>query len=217
MKMTELKRRELALSEANMVIEPLLRGIRRLINIAETARIHLYSPKIHSSTDRRVYVIALPLPIGNPLVLGIYVSTQSSRPVSPSQFTKRITRLRKEVEDLRGKDFTTADIVYVYVSPKRLTKTAYKNAVKAGILVAQSGGEAKRRIAKYLVKRYEKLLRKLAGRRIWGRVALFAYALLILASRLGYSVDTGLEIIDIVRIIETGIPASKMPPPLSFG
>lgn len=217
MPMTELERREIALNEANKVLAPLLGGAKRLLYAAELARTHTTRTKVFSTTDKRVHIMIIDLFIGHPLVLALYTSTQESRSTAPSQLLRRINRLHKEVERLRGKEFTTADIVYVYVTRRKLTRGAYREAKIKKVIVSLSGEEARRKIAKYFLNRFNKLIQKITSTRIWGRLALFAYALIILAHRLGAAVQE-LSIITIAKAYESGIEVNKLkeltgPPP----
>ncbi len=209
MPVTELERREMALNEANKVLTPLLGGARRLLHIAELARVHTMRTKVLSTIDKRVHIMIMDLFMGHPLVLALYTSTQESRSTSPSQLSRRINRLRKEIERMRGREFTAADIIYVYIAKRRLTRGAYKEARTKRIIVSLSGEEARRRIARYILARLNKLVQKIASTRIWGRLALFTYALIILAHRLG-AIKQEPSIIMAVKAYESGIDVTRL-------
>jgi len=202
--LTELQRRELALSEANKVLFPILGGARRLLQVAELARLHIAGAKVYSTTDKRIHIVFLDIFSHNPLIIALYVSTQESRATSPSQLLRRAKRLTKEVEKLRGREFISADVLYLYITRRRITRGAYREARARGILVALNSKEARRRIARYLLARLSKLLQKITSKRIWGRLALFAYALSILAKKLGAEINEP-SIITIVKAYELGI------------
>ncbi len=209
MALTELQRRELALSEANRVLFPLLGGARRLLQVAELARLHITGTKVYSTTDKRVHIVLLDIFSHNPLIIALYISTQESRATSPSQLLRRTKRLAREVEKLRRDEFVSADTLYLYITRKRITRGAYREARARGILVALSSKEARRRIARYLLARLNKLLQKITSKRIWGRLALFAYALSILAKKLGAEINEP-SIITIVKAYELGIDVQSL-------
>ncbi len=209
MALTELQRRELALSEANRVLFPLLGGARRLLQVAELARLHITGTKVYSTTDKRVHIVLLDIFSHNPLIIALYISTQESRATSPSQLLRRAKRLAREVEKLRRDEFVSADTLYLYITRKRITRGAYREARARGILVALSSKEARRRIARYLLARLNKLLQKITSKRIWGRLALFAYALSILAKKLGAEINEP-SIITIVKAYELGIDVQSL-------
>ena len=207
--LTELQRRELALSEANRVLFPILGGARRLLQVAELARLHITRTKVYSTTDKRVHIVLLDIFSHNPLIIALYVSTQESRATSPSQLLRRVRRLAREVEKLRESEFISADTLYLYITRRRITRGAYREARARGILVALSSKEARRRIARYLLARLNKLLQKITSKHIWGRLALFAYALSVLAKKLGAEINEP-SIITIVKAYELGIDVHSL-------
>jgi len=207
--LTEFERRSQALREANRVLIPLLGGARRLLQVAEITRVHLARARIHSTNDKRIHIMIIDMFLGHPLILGLYTSTQESRPIAPSQLTRRLRRLRNEVEKLRGREFTAADTIYIYITKKRLTRGAYREARRNGVLVALSGNDAKRRLANYLLKRLQGLLRRIQTKQVWKRVALFAYSLILLARRLGASI-TEPELLEIAGAFEKGVNIASL-------
>ncbi len=177
-------KKEEALLQANNILVPLLGIGRRLYRVLESETGRRYGIYVHNTTDKRLHIVVLDLPASHPLVIAVYSSAQTSRPTSPKQLATRLGRLRREVGKLRGKLFSNADIVYVYVSRRNITRGAYRQALRSGVIVAVNPSDARRRIAKYLAKRYHKLLSKLAGKRIWGELPLLAYTLAILSKSL---------------------------------
>lgn len=175
-------RAEEALRLANQVILPLLRGARGFVKLYEAyTRIPRRVTSLTSSGDKRIHVLAIEVPFSKPLVVAIYASTQRSRPVSPSQLRRRLQRLSRLVAKLRGTIGEQADVVPVYLSATRLTRGAYREALRARIYVALSPTKARQYIASYLNRRLRALLAKLKGRPK-GRVAVLAYALNSLAT-----------------------------------
>ncbi|ALL01663.1 hypothetical protein Pyrde_1620 [Pyrodictium delaneyi] len=189
---TSKERKARALAEANKILLPLLGGARHIAKVVEASgAAHVVKPvSVHSSSDMRLHIVVIDIPGSSPLVVAIYVSTQESRPTSPSQFSTRIKRLQHFLDKLRGKYFNTADVAYLYISPLGLTRGAKRLAIKSRIFYAANGNEAKQKLANFLATRYKKLLAKLTGKRIWGTVPLLLYALSLLARRLGAVVQS---------------------------
>jgi hypothetical protein len=188
-----------ALAQANEVLYPLIAGGKRLSRIVEaTATTRRKFVYVYSSGDLRIHILVLDLPASHPLVVAIYSSAQTSRPTSPSQLAKRVARLRREVNKLRHKVFESADIVYVYLSPRRLTRGSVYRALREGVLFSSSPTEVRRKLAKYLATRYRKLVERVAGSRIWGELPLLMYALNMLARRLTSSIED-----DVAHILST--------------
>ncbi|KSW11958.1 hypothetical protein CF15_03975 [Pyrodictium occultum] len=184
------ERRARALAEANEVLLPLLGGARALVRVLEAAGRSPARPvSLHSSGDKRLHALILELPGSSPLVVAVYSSTQESRPTSPQQLAKRMKRLAGFVARLRGRYFNAADVAYIYISPRGLTRGARRLAIGLKTFFAQSGREARQKLAKFLATRYYKLLASLRGKRVWGPVPLLLYALSILAQRLGAHVE----------------------------
>ena len=181
-----LARSREALEEANRLLLPLQRAAARLAPriAAAQQRQPVSIVKTRETGDRRVRLMVIDLPASKPLLLAVYVSTQRSRPASPAQVSKRIERIVKEVNKIRGKLFNTADIVYIYLSKTRLTRSAYRIARQMGVLVALSASAAASLLRRYLRRRLERLLEKTRGR-IWGALKLLAETLKELANSLG--------------------------------
>ncbi|RUM47622.1 MAG: hypothetical protein DSY37_01975 [Hyperthermus sp.] len=147
-----------ALRRANSIILPLMRAAKRYERLIENvrrrpARILNY----YVTGDHRVYMLLIDLPASNPLLLVLYSSVQDTRPVAPSQLTRRYMRMRRIIEKWRGKLFVTADIVYLYLTKARLTRPAYRLAKEMRLYVALSVEKAREMLSKYLIKRYNRL------------------------------------------------------------
>lgn len=169
--------KEAALRAANNVIIPLLSIARRYSQLLFKLANETLHLRVLQTGDKRVNIVLVEPPASRPLVVAVYSSVQESRPVSPSQLRRRLVRLRKLVDKLRGKHFVSADIIYIYMTRARLTINAYRMARQAGIYVALSSQHAKRILSRYFLKRVKGLLKKLQGQRIWGRLALLLYML----------------------------------------
>jgi hypothetical protein len=179
-----LQRAEAALREANKILVAIVGAMRRYGKVAEAvqrSRERLVS--VYATPDRRVHVVGLRLPGSRPTIIGVYVSTQVSRPASPAQILNRIRRLTSKVREVKGGE--PADVVLLYVTPKRVTRGAFRVAMRLGVMVARSGSEARRRLASLFLKRYRSLVKKLIGKKVWGKVPLLVYALGLLAKELG--------------------------------
>ncbi len=175
--MVRRESKEAALREANNVIIPLLSVARRYSQLLFKLANEFLHIQVLQTGDKRVSIVLTELPASRPLVVAVYSSVQESRPVSPSQLHRRIVRLRKFVDKLRGRYFVSADIVYIYMTRIRLTVNAYRMARRAGVYVAFGSHHAKRILSRYFMKRVKGLLKKLQGRRIWGKLALLLYML----------------------------------------
>ncbi len=169
--------KEAALREANNVIIPLLSIARRYSQLLFKLANETLHLRVLQTGDKRVNIVLVEPPASRPLVVAVYSSVQESRPVSPSQLHRRLVRLRKLVNKLRGRYFASADIIYIYMTRVRLTINAYRMARRAGVYVALGSQHAKRILSRYFMKRVKGLLKKLQGRRIWGKLALLLYML----------------------------------------
>ncbi len=175
-------RAEEALQLANQVILPLLRGARGYVRVYEAyTRMPHRVTSLASSGDKRIHVLVVDIPFSRPLVVAIYASTQRSRPVSPSQLRRRLARLARLVAKLRNTIGSQADIIPVYLSATRLTRGAYREALRSHVYVALSPTKARQYLASYLKRRLRALLSKTRGAP-HGRVAVLAYALNSLAT-----------------------------------
>ena len=172
-----------ALETANALLLPLIRAVRRF-NLSCRRRSHdeCMAIKMLQTGDRRIHVAIVDIPGSAPLVVAVYSSVQTSRPVSPGQLIKRLNRLSSMVSKLRGRLFNAADILYFYLTPVRLTRTAYRLAVSRGVHVALSASKALSMLRRYIGKRVTRLGDRLRGRRVWGRVQALYDALQLLYS-----------------------------------
>ncbi len=170
-----------ALENANTLLLPLIRAVRRF-NLSCRRRSHesCMAIRMLQTGDRRIHVAVIDIPGSVPLVVAVYSSVQTSRPVSPAQLAKRLNRLSSIVSKLRGRLFNAADILYFYLSPVRLTRTAYRLARRNGVHVALNASKALSMLRRYIGKRVTRLRDKLQGRRVWGRVQALYDALQLL-------------------------------------
>jgi len=172
---------EAALRAANGLILPLLRAAKRLAPLYESyTRSPLRPSTLYVSGDKRIHILTVTAPHGV-MVFAVYSSAQQSRPVSPAQLIRRLARLAKKTRQLLGR--IQADIVYIYLTPSRLTRTAYRIARSQGVFVALGPDAARLIVSRFLRERVRKLLSR-TGRKIWGKVALLAATLHIIASSL---------------------------------
>ena len=192
-----------ALAAANTVLLPLMRAVHRY-NRVYAGRKPYYTMKIQliQTGDRRIHIAVIDIPGSNPLVVAIYSSTQESRPVSPSQIKRRLKRLFRLVSRLRGKLFTAADIVYIYITRRRLTRNAYRIALSNHVNIALSPQKAAATLARLLEQRFRRLQEKLAGRKVWGIVKALYHSLATLYETLNTPANTGIELIEKWRTID---------------
>ncbi len=175
-------RAEEALRLANQVILPLLRGARGYVRVYEAyTRMPRRVTSLASSGDKRIHILVVDVPFSRPLVVAVYASTQRSRPVSPSQLRRRLARLARLVAKLRDTIGSQADVIPVYLSATRLTRGAYREALRSRVYIALSPAKARHYLASYLKRRLRALLSKTRGAPR-GRTAVLAYALNSLAT-----------------------------------
>ena len=198
------QRRQQRLATLNELLLPLLRGARRYY-----AAWRIVNPllagvsRLDQTSDYTITVLTLHLPASNPLVLALYTSTQESRPVSPSQLLRRIRRLRQHVAKLRGKVFTSGDIVYILYAPRGYTRGAKRLARIEAVNIVNRVEDALKTLARYIGRRLSRLTQKLIGKRIWGELPLLVYALQELASTIGQAI-TIISRDQAIRLAEQG-------------
>ena len=167
-----------ALADANRLLLPLLRAVKRYnLSCRRCRRDSTMATRLLQTGDRRVHILVVDIPASNPLVIAVYTSVQRSRPASPSQVLKRVRRLVEAVKRLRGRVFNAADILYFYLSRTRLTRNAYRAAVKAGVHVALTPVKAAEMLSRYLKSRLDRLREALKGKRVWGVVERLLHSL----------------------------------------
>ncbi len=201
---TPLERREQRLGVANALLLPLARGARQAARLTRLLNGKHRVLHIDQARDYTVTVAVVDMPLGNPLVVALYTSTQTSRPLSPSQLAKRLQRLREAVEKLRGSLYTQADTVYMLYAPRGLTRGAARKAYKAGITVATKPIQLAKSLARFLKARYEKLRRRLAGKRVWGPIPALLYTLHELAKSLGADPQPPISLEQALHLAENG-------------
>lgn len=162
-----------ALGMANGLALPLLRAARRFDPAARIL--------VHHTSDRRIHLVLVEMPAGHPLLVALYSSTQRSRPASPAQVERRLRRLETEVKKLRGRIYSQADVVMLYISAARLTRRAYRLARSLGVYVALSVEQARLLLARHLYRRVHGLRR---ARKLFGPLLRLAELLAYLARQL---------------------------------
>ena len=203
--MLPLQRVEERIRILNTALVPLLRGARRYLSIwSQLQRISKKPLETYTTRDYTVTIFLAEMPGSNPLLIAYYISTQASRPLSPSQLAARIKRVLKEVNKLRNKLFTAADILYIVYAPRGFTKGARKLARTKGINLATTQREILAPIARYITKRFNKLLDKIKGKRIWGNLPLLLYALQEIGINIGANIRRVLDTLDLIRLVEKG-------------
>ncbi|GEM_PF-3421644 len=199
MKLLPLERVSRRLDVVNRLMLPFLRASRRQAGLSRLLGENLNPAMVVSSRDYTVTVLVYTMPTGPHLVVALYASTQSSRPLSPKQLAARLARLRDAVLRLRGRYFNQADVVYLVYAPAGFTRGARRLAVRQGIAISCTTRALLTNLARYIKTRYERLRRKLEGKTVWGRVPLLLYMLGYMARELGAAV----ELPDLAKTIET--------------
>ena len=185
---TPLAAKEERLTVLNRLLLPLLRAARRYHHVWRLSRSDAARApaKTVNTSTYTVAIITLELPGSHPLTIAYYVSTQRSRPLSPKQLTQRMRQLKKMLAKNRTPQ---GDTVYALYIPAGLTRGARRIAHHNMILYSRKPERLAERIASYLRHRYERLLEKLRGRKVWGQLPLLLYSLSTLATELGEHID----------------------------
>jgi len=172
----------------NKVFLPFLRTSRKHRRLLRILGKYENPAFVVQRRDYTANILAYTMPAGPQLVVALYASMQSTRPLSPQQLASRLRSLKEAVASLRGRLFNQADIVYLIYAPAGFTRGAKRLAVKQAVTIAPDVETLLASLARYIKTRYERLRRKLAGKRIWGHIPLLLYALGYLASELGADV-----------------------------
>ena len=170
------ERRSTALATANTII-PILAGAARRLGL---------QVRVESSSDRRVHVLVVDLPGSRPLALGLYVTTEESRPITFSRLAPRVGRLARTVA--RHAPPGSDTLLFVVPAGPRVRPTR----PAARMLSRLRAGFKKPRellgwLHSYLTRRLTKLLERLRekGVKAYGKLAGLLRALHRLASALG--------------------------------
>ncbi len=183
-----LERRQERLRTVNQLLLPFLRSSGRYRKLLRLVG-RLDNPTmVVQSRDYTVNIMVYTMPMGPHLVLAVYASTQRARPLSPQQLAAKLRALRERVSKLRGRYFNQADIAYLVLAPAGFTRGARRLARQLGVTLAKQGNTALRVLARYIRRRYERLLRAIAGKRVWGMLPLLLYTLGAMARELGENV-----------------------------
>ncbi|BEP18576.1 hypothetical protein PYJP_19280 [Pyrofollis japonicus] len=192
--MLPLQRVEERLQVVNQFIVPLLRATKRYSTLwSQVTRLIRKPTKIYTSRDYTVSILVIDLPASKPLVLVYYISTQRSRPLSPSQLEQRMRSMRRHVEKIRGKLFESADIIYTIYAPKGLTQGARRKAKRNFINIARSSKELLAPLARYITRRFQRLIESIRSKRIWGELPILIYAFQEIGRSIGARIDDVLD------------------------
>ncbi len=184
------RRRGLALEAANAVRLVLARVLRRA---RERLGAGGLGYRFHEpSGDRRVHLVEVELPASAPLVIGFYVSTEESRPITWGRMEARLRRVLRAAaaEAPPRRDLFLA---LVLASPRgRPTGPAARAARRSRVALGRPR-EVLEALHRYLAKRLHGLLEALREKNVkaYGPLAGLLRALYLLASRLGH-VDVAL-------------------------
>ena len=169
-----------ALGIINYLVRPLLAAVRPLRGIAYARYI--------DERDYRVALLEVGLPRSPPLVMVLGVVTERSRPLSPSRVLSRLRRLLRA--RLRYGP-PQADVIYylLLADGSRLTSGAEKLARRLRGARRQRGDVfyvgpwrgVRSELGRYLTKRLQELLRRVAGKRLYGGLEHLPLVLLKLA------------------------------------
>jgi len=177
-----MERRGLALEAANTVLLPLARAsrfARERLGVDTRYR-------LESTSDDRVYVVVLELPGSRPLVLGVYATTEESRPITFSRLAPRLRRMKSLLARWAPPGGDTL-LFIVPASPKaRTTMPARRllSRLKTGFMAPT---ELREWLHRYIMRRLHGLLGVLRERSVkaYGPLAGLLRTLYILARELG--------------------------------
>ena len=153
-----------------------------------------FDPRSRSPVARISLFLSNLDPKLNDFHLVLYVSGQRTRK-RPYQSTSIARALLSASKKLRG------EVVHGFVAEKGATRGAYAYLRKTGILVARRARDLLGLVARFFEKRWQRLRAALAGKRIWGPVALLALILAEIARYLGLQlvrVDEAVELAEAV-------------------
>jgi len=176
------RRRGEALEAANAVLLPLARASR-------FARERLGADtryRLESTSDDRVYVVVLELPGSRPLVLGVYATTEESRPLTFSRLAPRLRRLKRLMARRAPPGGDTLVFVLAASPRTRCTGPARRllSRLRTGFMTPTGLREW---LHRYLARRLARLLEALRERGVkaYGPLAGLLRALYMLARELG--------------------------------
>ncbi len=176
------KRRDAAVKAANTVLVPLASAVRfAWERLGTGARYRLEA----ATSDYRVYVAVVELPGSRPLVLGLYATTEESRPITFHRLRPRLERLRKLVARYAPPG---CDTLLFIVATARARPTRPAKRVLARLRVGfMSPRELRGWLHKYILRRLTRLLDTLREKKTkaWGPLAGLLRTLYALAKELG--------------------------------
>ena len=166
-----------ALSIINYVKRPILSALAPMRGVVYV--------RSREERDYRVALLEVGLPRSRPLLLVLGVITERSRPVSPARLLGRLRRLPRA--RLRHGP-PQADVVYylLLADGSRLTGGAERLARRlrrrhGGAVYVVPWRRVRSELGRYLVKRLQGLLRRVAGKRLYGGLEHLPLVLLRLA------------------------------------
>ncbi|OWJ55603.1 hypothetical protein [Pyrodictium delaneyi] len=170
------ERRNAALAAANTII-PRLAGAARGMGLRV---------RVDASKDHRVYVLVIDLPGSRSLAVGLYVTTEESRPIPWSRLWPRVARLSRTVAAHAPPGSDTLLFLVPAAPRARPTGPARRRLAgeRVGFLAPR---ELQRWLNRYLGRRLAGLIRRLRekGIKAYGKLAELLRALHRLASALG--------------------------------
>jgi hypothetical protein len=184
-------RRNLALRAANAV----------LLGVLSAARGAGLRVEARGSSDHRLRVLVVDLPGSRSLAVGVYASTEESRPLSPARAVPRVERLRRLLAAVAPPGSDTL-LFIVAASPRVRATTATRRLLARRYAAGFHSPESARRwIHRYLAKRLRGLLQSLRRRGVkaYGRLAELLRSLYLLARELGHLDVTLADVESIIR------------------
>ena len=170
-------RRNLALRASNAV----------LLGVLSAARGAGLRVEARGSSDQRLRVLVVDLPGSRSLAIGVYATTEESRPISPSRASSRIERLHRLLAKAAPPGSDTILFLVAAAPRARATAAARRLLARrygAGFHTPES---ARRWIHRYLRRRLTRLLETLREKRVkaYGRLAELLRSLYLLTRELG--------------------------------
>ena len=173
----DLGRRDAALRAANAV----------LLGVLSAARGAGLRVEARWSSDQRLRVLVVDLPGSRSLAIGVYATTEESRPISPARAASKVERLLRLLSTAAPPGSDTLLFIVAATPRVRATGTARRLLARRYGAGFHTPGSARRWIHRYLRRRLTRLLESLREKRVkaYGRLAELLRALYLLASRLG--------------------------------
>ncbi|WFO75658.1 hypothetical protein J4526_01890 [Desulfurococcaceae archaeon MEX13E-LK6-19] len=163
-----------------------IKSVKRNWSLVEGyKRMRLGSPlRIDYDERRTILDIYIELPATRPVRYLVYISMQTSRPLSPSQTRTKILRLLER----KTRYVTGMDTAKYILCPAGYTRGALEMLRTARIIPMKNMHEIIKNMAKYFKNRYTKLIDALRGKRLYGELMLLAYILREITKELGETI-----------------------------